>query len=230
MIRNGDRSMQDFDFSFDPKDSAALRRLRAAIAEAPSPAEQEGFESILFAFRATLQSPAYTPRAQRRGLRFATSSVPASMAVAAAIVFPATAVAAAYSSKLPEPVQRWAHAALHNVGVPAPHHSRVTPPARKPDQGRSAAGSDNELQVVKDEDREGRALKLRHSRCRGPISEAALRRPLSAAEYRNLVAPGATHLYVCAREDLPLVRASSQPRPSATPTGTPVANSPQSAP
>lgn len=217
MTENGDMNMRDYDFSFDPEDSAALRPFHDALAEPPSAAELAGFEAILPAFRTTLQSPIrpISPPARDRGrLRLAKTSVPASLAVAAAIVFPASAVAAAYTSKLPEPVQRWAHAALHTIGVPAPHHSNRKTPAARREHGPSVADMNNDPQTVKGDGRSGREFQLHHHGCRGPISAPTLRRLLPVAEYNKLVPPGATHLYLCAPIGPP---PASAPSPRSSP-------------
>lgn len=227
--------MQGFDAVLNPEDDAALGQLFDALAEEPRPAELAGLEVILPAFREALSPlrPAVPGRHHRR-LRLAMTGAPASLAVAAAIVFPTSAVAAAYTGHLPDQVQRWAHAALHTVGVPGPRHHTAGPAHR------TSHGSRTVDHRPGDNDRPGPQtgapeLRLQHPRCRGPLSEPTLRRLLPADEYKRIVTPGAAHLYLCAPSG-PSPKPADKPRsapptsPSPTPTASTSPTPPQTSP
>lgn len=217
--------MQGFDAFLNPEDEAALGRLFDALAEEARPAELAGLEVMLPAFREAVKPlrPAISGRHHRR-LRLAMAGAPASLAVAAAIVFPTSAVAAAYTGHLPEQVQRWAHAALHTVGVPGPRHNTAGPAHR------TSHGTGTVDHRPGDKDRPGPQkgapeFRMQHRRCRGPLSEPTLRRLLPADEYKRIVTPGAAHLYLCAPSG-PSHKAAHKPRlePQSTPSPTPTAS------
>lgn len=127
--------MNDDDVSWDMDDPALaseerrlLEGLRSALAVPASTSELAGSESSRQMYRrerdALADSPlgrAKTASTHRMGR--VSPFLPAGAVLAVCLLLPTGTALAAYSGRLPAPVQGWAHTALGRVGVPARQHT-----------------------------------------------------------------------------------------------------------
>lgn len=104
-------------------------RLVRALTAPGTPQELAGEEAALAAFRTAVAARRPFGRAR---LRLAAGTGISAVTVAA-VLSGGMVTAAAYTARLPDPVQRVAHHLLHHVGVPAPRSDRhVVVPAPAP--------------------------------------------------------------------------------------------------
>ncbi len=126
--------MNDDDVPWDMDDPALacdehrlLERLRAALQEPASTNELAGFELFRQMYRreqdakTDLQAGRTAVASARRRSRFS-PLLPAGTALTVCLLLPTGTAVAAYTGRLPAPVQGWAHTALGRVGVPATQH------------------------------------------------------------------------------------------------------------
>ena len=204
--------------------------LLAALTAAPHDGELAGHARVLAEFRHRGGRPVHARRSARRRPRLLTSLLTAKAAAAAAAVAAAAlggVAAAAYTSTLPAPAQRFAHGVIgapspppgHRPGTPQPGHRPGTPratPARPDAVGPDAAGPAAF----------GLCTAYAHAKAHGTASQKAVAfRDLAAA------AGGAAKIAAyCAAVPRPGNSQPSQPapapahpagRPSSHPTGKP---------
>ena len=101
-----------------------LERLRGALQEPASTSELAGFELLRQTYRrevdakTDLQAGPTGVAAGRHRSRFS-PLLPAGTALTVCLLLPTGTAVAAYTGRLPAPVQGWVHTALGRVGVPA---------------------------------------------------------------------------------------------------------------
>ena len=134
--------MNDDDVPWDVDDKALtcdehrlLERLRGALREPASTDELAGFELVRQMYRreqdakTDLQAGRTAVASARRRSRFS-PLLPAGTALTVCLLLPTGTAVAAYTGRLPAPVQSWAHTALGRVGVPASRHAVKPRPER----------------------------------------------------------------------------------------------------